>query len=291
MPNNPISFWARVHNWTGGKNPSFCGEKGVWESNVRRREGVIFYKWALSLSQNPSPTTQWNQIPADFLFDDKHAFSHTKIASGFLYAPFFVAIIAHFSPLWVSVLWYFVPILATFFATIWHFCIYFDHSFYQVGICILAFFTYFGYIFPLFCYFYTYILTHFCNCVVYLYFGYIFFPLNIFIWIKVSFFVNCVRRRWGGCMVALCDEGQLAPFLEGLKNKYYSSEGDEGIQKHVFVTQPGAGASILEWSANNQAISTIVEMLNFLGDYKRWQIFMVQLIHQFLNFFEIEKYL
>ncbi|OXA44186.1 N-acetylgalactosamine kinase isoform X2 [Folsomia candida] len=51
---------------------------------------------------------------------------------------------------------------------------------------------------------------------------------------------------WGGCMVALCDEGQLAPFLEGLKNKYYSSEGDEGIQKHVFVTQPGAGASILE---------------------------------------------
>jgi galactokinase len=46
-------------------------------------------------------------------------------------------------------------------------------------------------------------------------------------------------------MVALLEEGQVSQYLDILKKKYYKEvHGIEDIDPHVFITQPGAGATI-----------------------------------------------
>ena len=51
---------------------------------------------------------------------------------------------------------------------------------------------------------------------------------------------------WGGCIVALVGEAQAGPFIENLKKSYYNKLGltDTEVNNALFVTKPGAGASI-----------------------------------------------
>jgi len=47
-------------------------------------------------------------------------------------------------------------------------------------------------------------------------------------------------------MVALLEEGQVKRYLDLVRTEYYAKErGIQDIDPHVFITQPGAGATIL----------------------------------------------
>merc|ERR1712154_426293 len=53
---------------------------------------------------------------------------------------------------------------------------------------------------------------------------------------------------WGGCIVALVNQGAADDFIESLKTAYY---GDMGLEREkldsaIFVTKPGQGASVWE---------------------------------------------
>ena len=52
---------------------------------------------------------------------------------------------------------------------------------------------------------------------------------------------------WGGCMVAMVREDQVDSFINHLKETYYRPRNipEEKIKTALFVTKPGAGASII----------------------------------------------
>jgi N-acetylgalactosamine kinase len=49
---------------------------------------------------------------------------------------------------------------------------------------------------------------------------------------------------WGGCMVVLCQENRLTELMHLMQTKYYK---DVDMGPYVFITQPGDGASILDF--------------------------------------------
>lgn len=52
--------------------------------------------------------------------------------------------------------------------------------------------------------------------------------------------------RWGGCIVALLAADRVQDYLKCLQKEYYSKNfGLSSTKSCVFVTQPGAGATIL----------------------------------------------
>ncbi len=54
--------------------------------------------------------------------------------------------------------------------------------------------------------------------------------------------------RWGGCMVALVSENGVESFIDHLKENYYKNlpaASDCNLDRIVFATEPGSGASII----------------------------------------------